>query len=693
MSCVIKIFIFFLLATVGLQSAQAQNLQGKKIYVTDKDEVMLEFKSPITQSSFIERGADTIFEQKFTNNRFILISSKYPSFKTVTLRVVEGKNTHHFLIVNKEKLDPDSETSYDFSTKEKLEQEIRKLEEEKKKAPKPKGEDAPGAGSSTTADVKTIVVKPEGSFDDIILKANAEYTKNNLDDAEKLFRAALVLKPGDLYCTELLNRIDTKRNAAAIKEREAIAGKVYNLKLSTADSLYNLKLYSQSKAHYQDLLKDRPGDLYLTAQIKKIDQLASEERFKSFMDVGRNALAQQELDDAELAFKEALKIKPNNPEASKELKKIAPAKAAIQKQQQSLSAEQAKQKRFDDTLYLADNMYAAGMYDDAKKKYLAAGKMKPGHPHVTRRLSQLDSIVTKLKADIVRLRRDSANLVAYRNEVNKADKAFENKEYTKAKQLYQSAHRMNPEDKYLEQRLSSIDILMQQAENEKKDAAARKIEQENRKKQYNLFMKEGKAAMSKNDYNTAERHFLKVQELEPGDSYAASQLQVIQQKINEIAENARYDSAIARGNRALAARQHNDAIDYYRQAKVIRPNETYPDKQIAATNQEMLDLGILERQQVRSKAFNAALPYFKYADSLRVHNKYEEAWVGYGDFLSRVDTVNTKDYMRSEIYYINLAKGYMVRLDRYKPVPKQEVIQVAPPPAAPDKKKKKKGKN
>lgn len=693
MYCLKKIIALMLFIACGLQIIQAQNLQGKTIYVTDLQEVTLKFKSTVGDARFTQRGADTAFEPRYSD-KYISINSKFPNFKPATWLVVEGNNTHLFIVTYKEKLDMETETLYDFSTKERLQQAVKTLEEEKKAAAKNANSNPPPSGTATTTvEIKPIIVKPEATFDDILLKANTEYTKQNLDEADKLYRAALVLKPGDPYCLKLINTIEAKRIAGVVKEREEAADKIYRSKLRMADSIFYLKLYSQSKVHYQSLLQERPNDSYLISQVKKIDQLVNEEKFKSFMDVGRGALAQQQLDNAELAFKEALKIKPNNPEAIKELKKIAPAKTALQKQQLSLTAEQARQKRFDDTLYLADNLYDAGMYDASRKKYLDANKMKPGDPHVARRLAQLDSIVVKLKSDIARLKRDSANLAAYRNEINKADKAFDNKEYAKARQLYQSAQRMDPEDKYPAQRISSIDILLLQMETDKKDAAAKKTEHENKKKQCNLALKEGKAAMAKNDYVTAERHFMKVQELQPDDSYAASQLQVIQQKLAETAENARYDSALALGDRAFVAKKYNDAIDYFRQAKMIRPSATYPDKQITAVNQELLNHGILERQQLRSKTFNESLPYFKRADSLDVNRKYPEAYLAYADFLNRVDTVNAKEYMRSERYYINLAIGSMTRLDRYKPPPKPEVVEVQPPPPPEKTKKKKKGKN
>jgi Flp pilus assembly protein TadD len=692
MYCLKKIIALMLFIAGGWQIIQAQNLQGKTIYVTDLQDVTLKFKSTVSDARFTQRGADTAFDPKYSD-KYISINSKFPNFKPAIWLVMEGNNTHLFIVTYKEKLDMETETLYDFSTKERLQRAVQQLEEEKKAAAKNGDNHSPTGTTATPPEtIKPIVVRPEESFDDIRLKANAEYRKRNTAEAEKLYRAALTLKPDDAYCLGMIRGIERDRNAASAKDREDAADKLYRSRVRTADSIFNLKLYSQSKTHYQSLLQERPNDPYPAGQIKKIDQLINDERFKSYMDVGRDALAQQQLDNAELAFKEALKIKPNNPEATKELKKIAPAKAAIQKQQLSQTAEQARQKRFDDTLYMADNMYDAGLYDEARKRYLAAKQMKPGHPHVARRLSQIDSIVVKLKADLSRLKRDSANLVSYINEVNKADKAFENKEYTKARQLYQSAQRMSPEEKYPAQRISSIDILLLQMENEKKDAAAKKIEQENKKKQYNLALKDGKAAMMKNDYVSAERHFLKVHELVPDDNYAASQLVIIEGKLAEMQQGARFDSLMQLGDAALATKKYNPAIEFYNMALIIKPNATAPKNQIKAATQELLALSDLERRQLRTDKLNEVLPYYKRAETLRVNLKYEEAYIAYAEFLSRVDTLNEKEYLRSERYFINNAKDHLIRLDRYKPKPKIDTV-VAPVSQPIDNKKKKKRKN
>jgi hypothetical protein len=137
---------------------------------------------------------------------------------------------------------------------------------------------------------------------------------------------------------------------------------------------------------------------------------------------------------------------------------------------------------------------------------------------------------------------------------------------------------------------------------------------------------------------------------------------------------------------AWIAKNFKGSLYWYDSARKVNPQATYTYKQIAAVKQVLNEQALAAKKQ-RSEKFQAALPDYKAADVLRVERKFDEAYKAYNKFLSQLDSTSFHEYMPSELYYINQAKDYIVRLQPHLSRPKPVV---APPPAEDNIKKKKK---
>lgn len=234
----------------------------------------------------------------------------------------------------------------------------------------------------------------------------------------------------------------------------------YKNHIRVADSALNNKSYSKATFEYSKALERKLNDPYAQSQLKKIDQILKSDSYKSFMDLGIDALNNQLFDNAANAFNEALKIRPNDPAAKKELNKIVLAKTALSKKQKEDKSGQDKLSQFNDTLSLANNMFEAGRYDEAKKGYLKADKMKPGDPRIAKRINEIEAIVVKRRTEFDKIKQDSLNLVLYKSEIKNGNIAFEARNYARAKSAFQKAQRLNPDDKYAAEKISAIDTLL-----------------------------------------------------------------------------------------------------------------------------------------------------------------------------------------------------------------------------------------
>ncbi|HYE54067.1 MAG TPA: hypothetical protein VD996_04460, partial [Chitinophagaceae bacterium] len=139
---------------------------------------------------------------------------------------------------------------------------------------------------------------------------------------------------------------------------------------------------------------------------------------------------------------------------------------------------------------------------------------------------------------------------------------------------------------------------------------------------------------------------------------------------------------------AWRVKDHKRALPWYDSALSVKPQASYPKKQIKAIRHLQFEKDLAEARKNRSAAFTAALEDYKKADRLRIERRYEESYKGYKTFLGKIDSPNLKEYNSHDLYYINQAKDWMARLEPHLPKPKVE----APAPVVNEPKSRKKKK-
>ncbi len=692
-----KRFVILLLALVALSSirTQGQSLRGKIIYVSSSQEVILKFRSGITNFSFTPKESASLFERRLTNNKNFSISSTIENFNVTNLIILEGDNTHLFILEYKEKLDPRTETLYDFSSKEKLRNEAEKIDLAAKDASSKGTVDTTikvtnTSNTTTTKEHTSTAEEINNAYSELATKANQAFLKKNFDEAKDFYTRALVLKPNDPWCISQIQWIDNQKNARQVEDQQKTADLSFKKHVQSGDSAFDKKSYDVARFAYNDALREKPGDSHVKNQLLKIDQALKEDSYKSFMSIGADALSNQLFDNAENAYKEALKIKPNDPEAKKGLIKISTAKTAATVNQKADQIRIEKENQYNDTVALADNMFDAGLYVEARKKYMKADKMRPGETRVKVRISEIDSIMSKRKAEVSKAKQDSINAVSYQNEIEKGNKAFEAKDYKKAKSSFEMAQKLKPQEKYPAERISATEVMLTQIEEEKKAEVQRKALEDANNKKYSFSIKQGSAAVNKGEYEVAKAFYLQAQDLKPAEKLPATQLQIINAKLAEIRDNKMYENFLHLGDSSYIAKDLKTALRWYDSARLLKPTATYPNNQIIAVNKALMLREDIARKNKRTEEFEKALPTFKKADALRLERKYEEAYKGYTEFLNQIDTFNINEYLITERYYVKQAKDFLVRLEQYKPKPTVDTITK---PIDGDDKKKKKKKN
>lgn len=153
-------------------------------------------------------------------------------------------------------------------------------------------------------------------------------------------------------------------------------------------------------------------------------------------------------------------------------------------------------------------------------------------------------------------------------------------------------------------------------------------------------------------------------------------------------DSVRYELFIHHGDStAWIAKDYRSALKWYDSALRIRPDAPFPKKQIKAVKQLQAQMEAADAIKQRTTRFNNAMLHYKKADALKQEKKYPEAYEEYKQFLQTADTTQLSQYSSSQLFYINEAKDYLVRLKHYLPKP---VVNTPPPPVEEKSKKKKK---
>ncbi|KJS06269.1 MAG: hypothetical protein VR77_05565, partial [Flavobacteriales bacterium BRH_c54] len=231
-----------------------------------------------------------------------------------------------------------------------------------------------------------------------------------------------------------------------------------------------------------------------------------------------------------------------------------------QKRKEQEAARKAKEKEYATVIASADKLFNAKKYVEAKPLYEQAAKLLPSETYPQ---FQLGLIADELAAA------NEAN-ARYTTAIERADAAFKERNWEKAKMEYNAAISYKPNEAYPQNKIKEIDDIIKNKE--KTD------------KEYNDLITSGDAYMINKDYEKAKIDFQKAAALKDFEAYPKTKLKEIEAVLAEIAKKEaeekakqeKYNAAIAAADKALAAKEYDAAKGKYNEALGVKPDEQYP---------------------------------------------------------------------------------------------------------------------
>ena len=382
------------------------------------------------------------------------------------------------------------------------------------------------------------------TYDEAIIYGDKKFATSSFMDAKAYYQQALKIKPDDKYANNRIAVIVEKMKTSMAAEDE-----YYDI-IDYADELYDNNKLNDAITQYNKALKLLPNDEYTLNKVREIVELQTSERdkieaFDKAMEAGKVYLADEEFDKAIASFSEAAGVFPEKESPVTELSNANKLKTEYEQ----------KEERFNQKFEEAERYFLIKNYSEAINLFKEAEEIIPENEQAKQKIAQLIPLADKQKK--------------YIRQIESADEYYINKDFISARKEYLYASELWPEKNYPADMIAKI--------NDKLEG-----EKENLEKNYNNYIFGGDSLIGLEEYSLALGKYNLALNLKPNEPYPKSKLSDIEaifEKRRKAAET-NYTSLIASADSAFSAGSYNTAIDSYQTALEVKPDDEYPASQL-----------------------------------------------------------------------------------------------------------------
>lgn len=439
----------------------------------------------------------------------------------------------------------------------------------------------------------------KAEYEKLVSEGDALKTAGDLSEARKKFVAAQAVDNQPTYPQEQIAAIDKElvEQASAAKKNEQIT------KLFAEGAANQLKKdFEAAVSNYEEiLLLDNTNTEAQTkldnarteaAKLKGAAELEAD--YQKAKESGDDYLAQDNLEKAKQKYEAAKAIK-DTPEVNAQL-------AIVEKKLAEKEAENAAKDAYDVAIDSADAAAGTNNYDAAIAKYKEALVAKPNDAYATTQIAAMETAKVE-NAGQAKIDEEYSKVIA------EADAAMSSKNYEEAIKKYNAALAIKNTESYpSEQAAKAAELWKDETNGE--DAAYQKI----------IDVANKKAA--EKDYDKAIELFERAKSIKAGDPIPDQRITEIKAEIqaekdalaNQAKILADYSNKIKQAEVAATNKNYERAIELFEEAKVIKSDESTPDKRISEiqaiinsnANESALDASYREAIKKADAAFSLA---------------------------------------------------------------------------------------
>lgn len=417
--------------------------------------------------------------------------------------------------------------------------------------------------------------------------ADLEYTKQMKDALDKLQK-------------------DYERKKAEEAANAAENKKIYDAAVKKADKLFAEANWKEAKTQYEIAQKALPEELHPSFQLAEIQSKLIKEdqlngKYNAAMDQASAAYIAKNYEAALSAYKNAQGIKPSEKEPATKIAEIEGILANSAKVEQDyLAAINEGEKAL-----ISNNL------EPAKAAFEKASALKPNEQYPKNKLAEIADVMNKA----------NAKEKEYKDAIAAGEKAIVEKNYVQAKNDFQKAQSIKPNEQLPQDKLKQIESLL---------AEQAKVEQN-----YLAAIQKGEDALNAKNYENAKTAFTDASKLKPSEEYPKNKLKEIDDFIAKNAASEKsYKDAIALADSEFKSSNYEKAKSKYEEAAAIKPNETYPKTQLAEITKLLAENAKKEQEYQTAiasadkafteKKYDIAKTSFEKASSIKPNEKYPQ---------------------------------------------------------------------
>lgn len=386
--------------------------------------------------------------------------------------------------------------------------------------------------------------------------------------------------------------------------------KRFNDLVKAGDKSFKKKGYEDAIKNWKSALEIK-DDSDLRIKITDAEMLLDEskeaaaidEKFNNLIKEGDNLLASNKFDEAIAKYNQAQKVKPKDKLPKEKIEDV-------NNKRNQLEADKLD-KEYNDLMSQANSFKNKKEYDKAIESYNKAKGVKPKEREPDQQIKAINDLIAKA----------AENKVKYDNLITAGNKLFDNKSYKEARDKYEEALELIPNETIPKEKIKEINKLLEDQE------AAEKAEKEKKEKYKSLISKADDQLRDKN-YESAKENFKEALKLYPTESYPKGKLTEIDNLIKQA--DADYNKLIKEGDQLLADKKFEEAIKSYELASNIKKNEAYPKNQIKKANElwgeaKSKELGEKRKREEYEKLINQGNQFFRGKEYQNAKDKFKEA--------------------------------------------------------------------
>ncbi|MCL4484240.1 MAG: hypothetical protein M1445_16810 [Bacteroidetes bacterium] len=364
----------------------------------------------------------------------------------------------------------------------------------------------------------------EAQYNRFLAAGDANVAGQKYPEAIENFKGALTIKTGDPVATSKLT--NAEQLLAKLNSDKANQEAEFNRLLATGDANVTGQKYPEAIENFKGALTIKTGDPVATSKLTNAERLLAklnadkakqEAEFNRLLAVGDANVSAQKYPESIVNYKDALKIKPGEPNAVSKLanaERLLSLFIAEQKKEaeqrllaEKLTDEQRKlqgEGSYLKSIQTGDANFAKSLWSVAIFYYQEALKFKAGDKIA---LEKIDNCKKMIDGNVT-----AEKMKEYNSYVKRADSDMQTKKYSSARFYYGKASEMLPWENYPIGQLKIIEKVISSAVATGIDA------------QYFDAIKKADDAVASKNYAVARFYFQKAISLKPDEEYPKQQL-------------------------------------------------------------------------------------------------------------------------------------------------------------------------